>query len=280
MSINKLCFFIILVSFLSVGNSEMIFLKDGQIINGEIKGFNNGIYTVETKYGTLQIDNNQIFQIKYDTSSLNIDSQIKQSMPEIIQSTKSVSISTFSGVSENVSLNTTNLKILTGKRIKLARGFRIGIYDNKKYEGYIVLNNEGKVIDENFNILDGLVKVYDEETNILTDEIEIRKGKVFKNTTLYKEKENNNSYITLAGKKLKEFRNLYYLSLGLSVAGIVMISNNDETGVPLVIGGGLLGIVAFSFIGEAGEYLEEAGKSSNFNFGLQGNKASVSYRFN
>jgi len=277
MRYKQIMFFIILVSFLNVGNSEMIFLKDGQIINGEIKGFNNGIYTVETRYGTLQIDNNQIFQIKYDTSSLTIDSQIKQSMPEIIQSTKSVSISTFSGLSEKVSVNTTNLKILTGKRIKLARGFRIGIYDNKKYEGYVVLDNEGKVIDENFNILDGLVKVYDEETNILTDEIEIRKGKVFRNTTLYKE--DNNSYITLAGKKLREFRNLYYLSLGLNVAGIVMISNNDETGATLAIGGGLLGIVAFSFIGEAGEYLEEAGKSSNFNFGLQGNKASVVYRF-
>jgi len=279
MRYKQIMFFIILVSFLSVGNSEMIFLKDGQIINGKIKGFNDGIYTVETKYGTLQIDNNQIFQIKYDTSSLTTDFQIKQSMHEIIQSTKSVSISTFSGVSENASVNTTNLKILTGKRIKLARGFRIGIYDNKKYEGYIVLDNEGKVIDENFNILDGLVKVYDEETNILTDEIEIRKGKVFKNTTLYKEKENNNSYITLAGKKLKEFRNLYYLGLGVSVAGTVIISKGDETGAIFVVGGGLLEIIAFSFIGEAGKYLEEAGKSSNFNFGLQGNKASVSYKF-
>jgi hypothetical protein len=277
MKYRQILFFFTSISFFNIGHSEMIFLKDGQIINGEIKGFNNGIYTVETRYGTLQIDNNQIFQIKYDTSSVTIEPQIKPSMPEIIQSTKSVSISTFSGVSENVSVNTTNLKILTGKRIKLARGFRIGIYDNKKYEGYIVLDNEGKVIDESFNILDALIKVYDEETNMLTNEIEIRKGKIFRNTTLYKE--DNNSYITLAGKKLKEFRNLYYLSLGLSIAGIVMISQNNDTGNIFAIGGGLLGIVAFSFIGEAGEYLKEAGKSSNFNFGLQGNKASVVYRF-
>jgi len=280
MKYRQILFFFILISFFNIGHSEMIFLKDGQIINGEIKGFNNGIYTVETKYGTLQIDNNQIFQIKYDTSSVTIEPQIKPSMPEIIQSTKSVSISTFSGVSENVSLNTTNLKILTGKRIKLARGFRIGIYDNKKYKGHINLNDEGEIIDESLSVSDALIKVYDEKTGIITNEIEIREGKVFRNTVLYKEYNNNSAYyIELAGKKLKEFKTFYYLGLGLSVAGIVMISKNDETGATLAIGGGLLEIFAFSFIGKAGEYLEEAGKSSNFSFGLQGNKASVIYKF-
>ena len=277
MKYRQILFFFILISFFNIGHSEMIFLKDGQIINGEIKGFNNGIYTLETKYGTLQIDNNQILQIKYDTSSVTTDSQIKPSTPEIIQSTKSVSISTFSGVNENVSLNTTNLKTLTGKRIKLARGFRIGIYDNKKYKGHITLNDEGEIIDESLSVSDALIKVYDEKTGIITNEIEIKDGKVFRN------KDNNSSayYIKLAGKKLREFETFYYLGLGLEViGGVVMVaSDKGKTGATLAIGGGLLEIFAFSFIGEAGEYLEEAGKSSNFNFGLQGNKASVSYRF-
>jgi len=51
MKYRQILFFFILISFFNIGHSEMIFLKDGQIINGEIKGFNNGIYTVETKYG-------------------------------------------------------------------------------------------------------------------------------------------------------------------------------------------------------------------------------------
>jgi len=172
---------IVLISFFNIGYSEIIFLKEGQVINGEIKGFNNGIYTLETKYGTLQIDNNQILQIKYDTSSVTTDSQIKPSTPEIIQSTKSVSISTFSEVSENISLNTTNLKILTGKRIKLARGFRIEIYDNSAYIGYMILDSsQQEVIDKYFNITDALLRVYD-KYDVLTNEIEIKNNMIVSN---------------------------------------------------------------------------------------------------
>ena len=153
-----------ILAFSLSGRAEVVNLKDGTEIDGEITSEPSGVVLVKTKYGSLTINKSDIAeqQVTKSTAAPNIAAvglSTASPTPEAPVSTAPFKIRDISIEAQEQDSTMT----VTAKVTKLARNELLTFQLNGKYVGKAVLDKNFNVMSQEGYVPDGVVKVYSKE---------------------------------------------------------------------------------------------------------------------